>query len=433
VISYFVVTGESAQMAAPAKNADTGAKKPEQKKLDTFIWEGKKSGTMTKGEIQAVSEAAAKALLRKQAVNVVKIRKKPKPLFGGAGKRGKKIEAGDISIFARQMTTMMGSGVPLIQSFEIVGRGHDNPNMEKLIMDIKGFVEAGGTFADALRQHPDHFDSLFCNLVEAGEQAGILEDLLSRIALYKEKSESIKKKIKKAMTYPTAVLVFAVIVTAVLMIFVVPVFGNMFKEFGGQLPALTQLIVDISDFMVASWYMVFGGIFIVIYTFTQAKKRSVAFQHALQRFSLKIPIFGDILNKAAVARFARTLSTMFAAGTPLVEALVSVAGATGNIVYSDAVLKMRDDVAAGTQLNVSMADTGIFPNMVVQMCTIGEESGALDAMLGKVADFYEEEVDNLVDNLSQLIEPMIMAFLAVVIGGLVVGMYLPIFKMGEVI
>jgi type IV pilus assembly protein PilC len=235
------------------------------------------------------------------------------------------------------------------------------------------------------------------------------------------------------MTYPAAVLVFAVIVTAVLMIFVVPVFGNMFKEFGGQLPALTQLIVDISDFMVSSWYMVFGGLFAVVYAFTETKKRSVTFQHALQRFALKIPIFGDILNKAAVARFARTLSTMFAAGTPLVEALVSVAGATGNIVYSDAVMKMRDDVAAGTQLNVSMADTGIFPNMVVQMCTIGEESGSLDGMLGKVADFYEEEVDNLVDNLSQLIEPMIMAFLAVVIGGLVVGMYLPIFKMGEVI
>jgi type IV pilus assembly protein PilC len=417
-------------MATPAKPA-AGAKKPE-KKLDIFIWEGKKSGGMTKGEIQAVSEAAAKALLRKQAVTVVKIRKKPQSLFGGA-KRGKKIEAGDISIFARQMTTMMGSGVPLIQSFEIIGRGHDNPNMEKLIMDIKAFVEAGGTFADALRQHPEHFDGLFCNLVEAGEQAGILEDLLSRIALYKEKSESIKKKIKKAMTYPAAVLVFAVIVTAVLMIFVVPVFGNMFKEFGGQLPALTQLIVDISDFMVSSWYMVFGGLFAVVYAFTETKKRSVTFQHALQRFALKIPIFGDILNKAAVARFARTLSTMFAAGTPLVEALVSVAGATGNIVYSDAVMKMRDDVAAGTQLNVSMADTGIFPNMVVQMCTIGEESGSLDGMLGKVADFYEEEVDNLVDNLSQLIEPMIMAFLAVVIGGLVVGMYLPIFKMGEVI
>jgi type IV pilus assembly protein PilC len=401
-------------------------------KQEMYLWEGKKSGQMAKGEIQAISEAAAKALLRKQAVTVAKIKKKPKPLFSG-GAKGKPIESSDIALFARQMTTMMESGVPLIQAFEIIGKGHENPNMEKLIGDIKSDVESGGTFADALRNHPDLFDALFCNLVEAGEQAGILEDLLGRIATYKEKSESIKKKIKKAFTYPIAVIVFAVIVTAILMIFVVPVFAGMFEEFGGELPALTQFVADASDFMVAYWYVVFGSIFAFSVVFTQLKQRSVTFRHAMERLSLKVPIFGEIINKASIARFARTLSTMFAAGTPLVEAMVSVAGATGNIVYYEAVMKMRDDVAAGTSLTSSMNDVGIFPNMVVQMVAIGEESGSIDSMLSKVADFYEEEVDNLVDNMSQLIEPMIMAFLAVVIGGLVVAMYLPIFKMGSVV
>ena len=414
--------------AAKAK----GGAKTTATKMESYIWEGKKGGVQTKGEVQASSEAVARIILRRQGVSVSKIKTKPKPLFGAA-KRGKPITAGDIAILARQLTTMMSSGVPLIQAFEIVGRGHDNPAMEKLIMEIKSDVEAGGTLADAMRRHPEHFDDLFCNLVEAGEQAGILEDLLSRIATYKEKTESIKKKIKKALTYPIVVLIFAGVVTAVLMIFVVPVFADMFKDFGADLPALTQFLVKASDFMVESWYIMVGAIFGFSVVFGQLHRRSKAFRDALQRISLKLPVFGDILNKSAIARFARTLATMFAAGTPLVEALVQVAGASGNIVYSDAIMKMRDDVAAGTQLNVSMNDTNLFPNMVVQMVTIGEEAGSLDAMLSKVADFYEEEVDNLVDQMSQLIEPMIMAFLAVVVGGLVVGMYLPIFKMGQVI
>lgn len=418
--------------SAAQKKKETGAaKKPSGPVSVVYSWEGKKAGQKTKGETQGTSEAMVKALLRKQGISVTKIRKKPKPLLGGSS--GKAITPGDIAIFARQLATMMGAGVPLVQSFDIVGRGHENPNMEKLIFTIKGDVESGGTLAEAFAKHPMYFDSLFCNLTEAGEQAGILEDLLGKIATYKEKSESIKKKIKKALTYPIAVIVFAFIVTAILMIFVVPVFSDMFADFGAELPGLTQFIVELSHFFVSSWYIMGAIIFAFVFVFTQAKKRSKTFQHMLERLSLKIPIFGEILNKASIARFARTLSTMFAAGTPLVEAMVSVAGATGNIVYYEAVMKMRDDVSSGTQLNVSMSDTGLFPNMVVQMVTIGEESGSIDAMLGKVADFYEEEVDNMVDSLSSLIEPMIMAFLGVVIGGLVVGMYLPIFKMGQVV
>lgn len=397
-------------------------------KQETFNYEGKKGAQTIKGQIQAQSDAMAKALLRKQGIRPITV-KKLKIKSGG----GKPIQTADIAIFARQLATMMSSGVPLVQAFNIVGQGHENKNMEELIMTIKDDVEAGGTLAEALRKHPKYFDDLFCNLVEAGEQAGILESLLGKIATYKEKSESIKKKIKGAMTYPIAVLIFAFIVTAVLMIFVVPVFADMFSDFGAPLPALTQLIVNISNAFVNYWYLIFGTVIGIYIVFSQAVQRSKAFRHMMERFSLKLPLFGALLEKSSIARFARTLSTMFAAGTPLIEAMESVAGATGNIVYYEASMKIRDDIATGTQLNVAMTTTGVFPNMMIQMVTIGEESGAIDQMLGKVADFYEEEVDNLVESLSSLIEPMIMAFLAVLIGGLVVGMYLPIFKMGEVV
>lgn len=421
------------QKPAQQRRAAAGRKAETQKQLqqNTFSWEGKKGGQIAKGELQGTSEAMVKAILRKQGVVPIKVKKKSKPLLNANS--GQKITTGDIAIFARQLATMMGSGVPLVQSFEIVGKGHDNPAMRTLIFAIKNDVEAGGTLAEALRKHPKHFDNLFCNLVEAGEQAGILESLLGKIATYKEKTEGIKKKIKKALMYPIIVLIVAFIITAILMIFVVPVFGDMFKSFGAALPAPTQFVVNISDAFVNYWYLIFGTVGGVIFSFLEARKRSIAFRHMTERLSLKLPVFGQILNKSAIARFARTLSTMFAAGTPLVESMDSVAGAAGNIVYYEAIMKIKEDVSNGTQLAVSMQDTGVFPNMVIQMVGIGEESGAIDAMLSKVADFYEEEVDNLVDGLSSMMEPMIMAFLGIVIGGLVVAMYLPIFKMGQVV
>ncbi|MDM8546947.1 type II secretion system F family protein [Candidatus Venteria ishoeyi] len=399
-----------------------------------FVWEGKnRSGQKTKGEKSGTSEAMVRALLRREGITPGKVKKKSKPLFGEGFGGGGTITTADISIFARQLATMMASGVPLIQAFEIVGQGHDNPAMRKLIYEIKNDVEAGGTLAEALRKHPDQFDTLFCNLVEAGEQAGILEDLLGKIASYKEKSEGMKKKIKKALGYPIAVLIVAFVITAILMIFVVPVFADLFMGFGAALPAPTQFIMMLSNAFVAYWYLIFGSIIGLVMAFKQAKKRITPFRHMTERLSLKLPLFGEILTKSAIARFARTLATMFAAGTPLVESMDSVAGATGNIVYVEALLKVKEEVSAGTGLAVSLRDTGVFPNMVIQMVAIGEESGSIDAMLSKVADFYEEEVDNLVEMLSSLMEPMIMAFLGVVIGGLVVAMYLPIFQMGSVI
>lgn len=405
-----------------------------QKKEEVFfVWEGKdKTGKPAKGELAGVSEVFVKAALRRQGIIATKVKKKPKPLFGSGG--GKPITAGDIALFARQLTTMMESGVPLLQSFDIVGQGHENPNMQKLILTIKADIEAGGTMAEALRQHPEHFDTLFCNLVEAGEQAGILESLLNKVAGYKEKGEAMRKKIKKALSYPIAVLIVAFVITAILMIFVVPVFASMFSEFGSDLPAMTQFVVALSDAFVAYWYIIFGSIFIAVFAFKQANKRSIAFNHAMQRLSLKLPLFGELLTKSAIARFARTLATMFAAGTPLVEAMDSVAGATGNIVFVDAVMEMKQKIEQGEALATSMRDQGeVWPNMVIQMVQIGEESGSIDKMLEKVADYYEEEVDNLVDALSSLMEPMIMAFLGIVIGGLVVAMYLPIFKMGDAV
>jgi len=421
-------------MATIATNKGSIKSKPKEKEKDTskvYAYEGlNKSGAKIKGEMRGNSESAVKLELRRQGITPKKVSSKS-GLFTSTKKRP--IKPKDIAIFARQLAVMMSAGVPLVQSFEIVGKGHDNPSMGELIMNIKSDVEGGGTLAEALRKHPLYFDELFCNLVEAGEHAGILEDLLKRIADYKEKSERIKAKVKKAMSYPIAVMVVAFVVTAILLIFVVPVFDSMFKSFGGELPAFTKMVVALSEWMQSYWWIVVGIVMAAGYVFSTLKKRSKAFCHLLDRLLLKLPIIGVILEKSAIARFARTMSTMFAAGVPLVEAMTSVAGATGNIVYSEAVMKMRDEVATGQQLQVSMKQVNVFPAMVVQMVAIGEEAGSLDAMLSKVADFYEEEVDNLVDSLSSLMEPFIMSILGVLIGGLVIAMYLPIFKMGGVV
>jgi type IV pilus assembly protein PilC len=350
-------------------------------------------------------------------------------LFGTS----KKVRAKDISIFARQLATMMNAGVPLVQAFEIIGRGHENPGMQELILGVKSEVESGTSLSDALGKHPLHFDSLFCNLVNAGEHSGALDTLLDKIATYKEKTEAIKGKVKKALFYPSAVMVVAFVVTAILLIFVVPQFQDLFKGFGADLPAFTLFVINISDIFQKWWWAIFGGIGLSFYAFIEAKKRSPKVQRVIDIVSLKIPVVGEILRKSAIARFARTLSTMFSAGVPLVEAMDSVAGATGNALYREATLRMKDATATGTQLQQTMKETALFPNMVVQMVAIGEESGSLDEMLSKVADFYEEEVDNLVDGLSSLLEPLIMAFLGIIVGGLVISMYLPIFKLGSVV
>jgi type IV pilus assembly protein PilC len=400
-------------------------------KQDIFAWEGTdKKGKKVKGESNAANPAMVKADLRRQGILPVKVRKKS-ALFTSAKK--KKILPKDIAIFTRQLSTMMGAGVPLVQSFEIIGRGHENPSMQEMIMAIKADVESGATLADTLRKHPLHFDELVCNLVAAGEQAGILEGLLDKIATYKEKTEAMKAKIKKALTYPAAVVVVAFIVTAILLIFVVPTFEELFQGFGADLPAFTQMVIHLSEWMQANWWLVVLGVVGAIYGFKEGKRRSPKFAHTLDRLVLKAPIFGEIVTKAIIARYARTMSTMFAAGVPLVEAMESVAGAAGNELYKEGILDMRDNVATGQQLQLTMQQTGLFPNMVVQMVAIGEESGSLDAMLAKVADFYEAEVDDAVDNLSSLLEPMIMGILGILVGGLIVAMYLPIFKMGSVV
>lgn len=396
-----------------------------------FLWEGTdKSRKKANGSILAKSETVAKTELKRQGYQVTKIKKKPKPLFSP---RVKVITPGDIAIFSRQLATMLKAGVPLVQSFDIVGRGHENPSMQVLLLSIKSDVEAGDTLAEALKKRPDYFDTLFCNLVEAGEQAGVLETLLDKVATYKEKTESMKKKIKKALTYPVSVIVVAFVVTAILLLFVVPVFEDMFKSFGADLPAFTKMVVNMSEWMKEWWWIIIGIIVAAYYVFSYFQKRSLAFNYFLDKTLLKLPVVGLIISKSAIARFARTLSTMSAAGVPLVEALQSVAGSCGNMMYAEAVLNMREEVATGQRLQVAMQQTHQFPHMVEQMVAIGEESGSMDAMLGKVADFYEEEVDNLVDNLSSLMEPIIMVILGVLIGGLIVAMYLPIFKMGAAI
>ena len=396
----------------------------------TFLWEGvDRKGTRVKGEAQATNEILLKADLRRQGINPLKVKKKPKPLFSG----GKKIIPKDIAIFARQLATMMTAGVPLVQAFEIIGRGHEKPAMQELVMNVKNDVESGTGLAVSLAKHPKYFDNLFTNLVEAGEQSGALESLLDKIATYKEKTEELKGKVKKALFYPTAVLVVAFVVSGILLLFVVPQFQELFQGFGADLPAFTLFVIKLSEFMQNWWWIILFAMGMAVFAFINAKKRSPAVRRGIDIFALKVPVIGNILEKSAIARFARTLSTMFAAGVPLVEAMESVAGATGNALFEEATLRMRDEVSTGTQLQQSMRSTGLFPNMVVQMVAIGEESGSLDDMLGKVADFYEQEVDNLVDGLSSLLEPLIMAILGVVVGGLVVAMYLPIFKLGAVV
>ena len=394
-----------------------------------FLWEGTdRNGKKVKGKSLANNEATVRADLRRQGVVPTRIRKQRQSMFAGGGK----ITTGDIAIFSRQLATMLAAGIPLVQSFEIVGNGHENAAMQKLILSVKGDVEGGNSLAEALAKQPLHFDDLFVNLVEAGEQAGALETLLDKIATYKEKTEAIKKKIKKALTYPAAVLVVALIVTTILLIFVIPSFEDLFKGFGADLPTFTRMVIDLSAFVRSEGAIIAFIIGSAVASFLYFKKRSRAFRHFLDRLALKVPIIGPIMQKASIARYARTLSTMFSAGVPLVEAMESVAGATGNIVFEQAVLSMRDEVATGQRLQQAMENTDLFPNMVNQMIAVGEESGSLDQMSAKVADFYEEEVDNAVDNLSSLLEPMIMAILGVLVGGLVVAMYLPIFKLGAV-
>jgi len=395
-----------------------------------FLWEGTdRKGNKVKGKSMAADEAQVRADLRRQGVVPSRIRKQSPGLFKGTAK----VTAGDIAIFSRQLATMLAAGIPLVQAFEIVGNGHENAAMQKLILSIKADVEGGSALAEALAKHPIYFDDLFVNLVEAGEQAGALETLLDKVATYKEKTEAIKKKIKKALTYPAAVLVVAFVVTIILLIFVIPAFEDLFQGFGADLPAFTRMVINLSEFVRDRGWILAMMLGAGVYTFFYFKKRSRPMRHFLDRTALRTPVIGPILQKAAIARYARTLSTMFSAGVPLVEALESVAGATGNIVYEEGVLKMRDEVSTGQRLQQAMENTDLFPNMVIQMIAVGEESGSLDEMSAKVADFYEEDVDNAVDNLSSLLEPMIMAILGILVGGLVVAMYLPIFKMGSVI
>ncbi len=392
-----------------------------------FEYEGKdKNGKIVRGEMRAGGEAMVNASLRRQGILITKVKKRR--ISGGRA-----IKQKDIAIFTRQLSTMMRAGVPLIQSFDIVARGSPNPRLTRLLTDIRSDVETGTSLSAAFRKHPLHFDALYCNLVEAGEAGGILEALLDRLAIYQEKTMAIKNKIKSALIYPIAVLVVAFVVLAVIMIFVIPAFKDVFTSFGADLPAPTLLVIGMSEFFVAYWWAIFGFIGGGTYFFLESWKRSEKMQKAMDRLLLKVPVFGDLVNKSAVARWTRTLSTMFAAGVPLVEALDSVGGASGNAVFAEATEKIQKDVSTGASLTTSMQTTGVFPNMVLQMCSIGEESGSLDAMLGKAAEFYEDEVDEAVKGLSSLMEPFIIVILGTLIGGIVVSMYLPIFKLGQVV
>ena len=409
--------------------ASSRATKPQVDPL--FQWQGaNRQGRRLKGEQSGTSASSVKADLRRQGITPLKVKKKPKDLFSP---RKPAIKPGDIAVFSRMIATMMSSGVPLMQSMQIIGEGHENASMQSMILSIKADVESGTSLTDSLAKFPHHFDDLYISLVNAGEQSGTLETLLNEIATYKEKTEALKAKVKKAMVYPTSILVVAFVVTAILMIFVIPQFEALFTNFGADLPALTKFVITVSEVFQEKWWLILGIIIAAVIGLKEAKKRSRKVQHFLDRLLLKIPVVGVVIEKGAIARFARTFSTMFKAGVPMVEAMVSVAGATGNIVFSEATLIMKDDVATGTQLNVAMKSSELFPNMPVQMVAIGEESGALDTMLAKVADFYEAEVDDAVDNMTALMEPMIMVILGGLIGTLVIAMYLPIFKMGAVV
>ncbi len=393
-----------------------------------YLWEGKdKKGKIIKGEMRANGDSVVKATLRRQGINATKVKKKSGFAQGG------KVSEKDVTLFTRQLATMMKSGVPLLQAFDIVGKGHSNPAVSKLLASIKADVETGSSLSAAFRKYPLHFDNLFCNLVGAGEQAGILDSLLDRLATYKEKILAIKRKIKSALMYPISIIVVAFVITAVIMIFVVPAFKELFSGFGADLPGPTLFVMAISDFFVSYWWAIFGAIGFGLWFFFYTWKRSEKMQATMDRLLLKLPIFGEVIRKATLARFARTLATMFTAGVPLVEALDSVAGASGNRVYYDATKKIQSEISTGTSLTVAMQNAEVFPNMMLQMTAIGEESGALDSMLSKVADFYEGEVDDAVEGLSSLMEPIIMVVLGVLIGGLVIAMYMPIFKLGQVV
>ena len=408
-------------MATTPKNRTTAVKEL------TFLWEGKnREGKSVRGELRAASEAVVNSTLRRQGINSIKIKKL-------RFKTGGKVSDKDVTLFTRQLATMMKSGVPLLQAFDIVGRGHTNPAVGKLLLDIKSDIETGSSLSQAFRKYPLYFDTLYCNLVAAGEQAGILDTLLDRLATYKEKIVAIKGKIKSALFYPIAVIVVAIVITAVIMIFVIPSFKEVFKSFGADLPAVTLLVISISDFFVAYWWLIFGALGGGLYAFLESWKRSEKIQMIMDRTLLRMPVFGEIVRKAVIARWTRTLATMFAAGVPLVEALESVAGAAGNYLYKMGTKQIQNEVATGASLTNSMQNTALFPNMVTQMVAIGEESGALDSMLSKVADFFEAEVDDAVEAMSSLMEPMIMVILGTLIGGIVVAMYLPIFKLGSVV
>ena len=407
--------------------ATAGAKKTSETKEPIFIWEGKnKEGKTMRGEMRAASVNVVQSTLRRQGISNVKVKKQ-------SFRTGGKITEKDITLFTRQLATMMKAGVPLLQSFYIVGRGHANPAVGKLLLDIKADVETGSSLSQAFRKYPVYFDQLFCNLVGAGEQAGILDSLLDRLATYKEKMLAIKSKIKSALFYPVAIIIVAFIITAVIMIFVIPAFKQVFTSFGADLPAPTLIVMAISDFFVTYWWAIFGGVGGGLYAFFYAWKRSEKVQIVMDRTLLRAPVFGDIVRKSVIARWTRTLSTMFAAGVPLVESLESVGGAAGNYVYKIGTKQIQNEVSTGTNLTTAMQNTNLFPNMVTQMVAIGEESGALDAMLSKVADFFEAEVDDAVEAMSSLMEPIIMVVLGVLIGGMVIAMYLPIFKLGAVV
>ncbi len=419
-------------VASPSSMTKKSSKAPVVKPLDVFTWSGvNRKGKKVNGEMSAKDTLELKAQLRKQGITPSKVKKKAKPLFGMGG--DKPIKPGDIAVITRQIATMLGAGVPLVQTIEMIGKGHNNGKMQKLLGEIGNRLQTGIPLSDCLRDHPLYFDDLYCDLVQSGEQSGSLETIYDRIATYKEKAEALKSKIKKAMTYPIAVLVIAGIVTSILLIFVVPVFQEIFASFGAELPSFTLIVIAISEFMQAYWYMGLGALFAAGFLFKRAHRNSLALRDKVDAFILKIPVIGDLLEKAAVARYARTLSTTFAAGVPLVDALGSAAGASGNAVFRDAILDVRSEVVSGMQMNMAMRNCKIFPDMVIQMVAIGEESGAVDDMLAKVANVYEQEVDDAVDGLTALLEPMIMAVLGVVIGGLIIAMYLPIFEIGKIV
>ncbi len=419
-------------MATTAKNSSSKAQN-KAKEQDVFIWHGvNRKGKKVSGELPGNSVIELKSQLRKQGITPSRVKKKPKPLFGiGAG--DKPITPADIAIITRQIATMLGAGVPLVQTIEMIGSGHDNGKMRKLLANISIKLSSGIPLSDCLREHPIYFDDLYCDLVASGEQSGALETIYARIATYKEKAEALKSKIKKAMTYPIAVLVIAAIVTSILLIFVVPVFQEIFNSFGAELPAFTLFVIGISEIMQAYWYIALAGLYLTMFLFKKTHRKSLRFRDNVDKSILKLPVIGDLLEKAAVARYARTLSTTFAAGVPLIDALDSAAGASGNAVFRDAILEVKAEVSSGMQMNLAMRNCKIFPDMVIQMVAIGEESGAVDDMLSKVANVYEQQVDDAVDSLTALLEPMIMAVLGVVIGGLIIAMYLPIFEIGKVV